>query len=319
MFRKRDDLVKFLVVAETGKIVAAADRLAITQPALSRVIARLEDQIKGQLLERIPTGVRLTPLGVMVADLARHVLREIEAAEETISLALAGHAGSFRVTTDPMWMQAVLPATIARFHETRPGVELKLQIASRKEGIRLLTNGESDLHCGGIDTNEPLPLFLRRDHFLDMTWGIVAHRDHPLHSSELTWDDLADYPWIDYDAPMKMEVGNGLPSVSVVLDDLHKGTGKRVRTIIRTDSVDLCLMGTGPYLSWLSLTFLDKLPGNFLKRLPLEFGTYRCRTGLVSRRSAERMPSFGYFRDIVRDIVLRECPHDAGGDAPPPA
>ena len=116
-----------------------------------------------------------------------------------------------------------------------------------------------------------------------------------------------------------MEVGNGRPSVTVVLDDLYRQTGKRVRTIIRTDSVDLCLMGTGPYLSWLSLTFLDKLPGNFLKRLPLELGTYRCRTGLVSRRSAERMPSFGYFRDIVRDIVLPACPDDAGGGAPPPA
>ena len=118
---------------------------------------------------------------------------------------------------------------------------------------------------------------------------------------------------------MKMEVGHGLPSVTVVLDDLHRETGKRASTIIRTDSVDLCLMATGPYLSWLSLTFLDKLPRNFLKRLPLEFGTYRCRTGLVSRRSAERMPSFGYFRDIVRDIVLRECPDDDGGGAPPPA
>ena len=71
MFEKRSDLIKFLTVVEAGKILAAADRLAITQPALSRVIAKLEDRFGGRLFERIPTGVRLTVLGTMVAGFAR--------------------------------------------------------------------------------------------------------------------------------------------------------------------------------------------------------------------------------------------------------
>ena len=149
MFDRRDDLVRFLAVAETGKILIAADRLAMTQPALSRVIARLEAQLEGRLFERLPTGMRLTPLGVMAADLARHVLREIEAAEETIDATVSGRAGSFRVTAGPMWMQAVLPAAVARFHAACPGVELKLHTTTHAEGLRLLAAGESDLHCGG--------------------------------------------------------------------------------------------------------------------------------------------------------------------------
>ena len=80
MFDRRADLIKFLTVAETGKILVAADKLAITQPALSRVIARLEEELDGPLFERIPSGVRLTSLGVVAADLARHILREMEAA-----------------------------------------------------------------------------------------------------------------------------------------------------------------------------------------------------------------------------------------------
>ncbi len=63
MFEKRNDLIKFLAVAETGAILSAADKLGITQPALSRVVARLERQFGGRLFDRMSTGVRLTPLG----------------------------------------------------------------------------------------------------------------------------------------------------------------------------------------------------------------------------------------------------------------
>lgn len=75
MFEKRKDLLKFLVVAETGTILTAADKLSMTQPALSRTITRLEEQFKGQLFERIPTGVRLTEFGSQVAEQSRRILR----------------------------------------------------------------------------------------------------------------------------------------------------------------------------------------------------------------------------------------------------
>ena len=63
--------MKFLAVAEAGKIGAAAERLAIAQPALTRTIARLEARFGARLFERLPTGVRLTPLGETAAELAR--------------------------------------------------------------------------------------------------------------------------------------------------------------------------------------------------------------------------------------------------------
>lgn len=63
-------------------------------------------------------------------------------------------------------------------------------------------------------------------------------------------------------------------------------------------------MGTGPYLSWLSLRFLEKLPGVLLEPLPLEFGTRRCHTGIVSRRSAESLSPFRRFEEIVRTVAL---------------
>ena len=59
----------------------AADRLEMTQPALTRVIARLEREFDGRLFERLPKGVRLTSLGATAAEVGRRILSEIEAAE----------------------------------------------------------------------------------------------------------------------------------------------------------------------------------------------------------------------------------------------
>ena len=303
MFEKRKDLTKFLAVAEAGAILSAADKLGITQPALSRVVARLERQFGGRLFDRMSTGVRLTPLGAVVVDLARHILYEIEIAEEKISATLSGRTGSLRVTAGPVWMGAVLPDVIARFHETCPGVELKLKTTPLSEGIRLLANGDSDLHCGGISGNEPLPQFLRSERFLDMTWGIVAHKNHPLHSGTLNEEALADYPWIDFDAPMRTDTANGRPGLTGVLDQLYDRTSKRVKTVTRAGCGGLFLMGAGPCLSWLSLTFLHRLPGQPLKPLPVAFGSYRYRAGMISRRSADDLSPFGLFRDIVREVA----------------
>ena len=56
MFDRREHPVRLPAVAETGKIHAAADRRAMTRPALSRTVARLEQRFGGRLFERLPTG-----------------------------------------------------------------------------------------------------------------------------------------------------------------------------------------------------------------------------------------------------------------------
>ena len=60
----------------------------------------------------------------------------------------------------------------------------------------------------------------------------------------------------------------------------------------------------GPYLAWLSLTFLDRLPGGFLRPLPVRFGRFRYRTGFVARRSAGDLAPFRKLEAIVRETAL---------------
>ena len=300
MFERRRDLVRFLTVADAERIVAAADQLAITQPALSRTVAQLEREFGARLFERLPTGVRLTRVGAVVAGHARRILREIEDGEATVAAALAGRSGRVSITAAPVWLQAVVAPAVHAFHAAFPEVELKLRTATWREGVRLLADGRSDLHCGGIDTGEVLPPFLRRERFLDVTAGIVAARDHPLLAAAPRIRDLAGWPWIDVDGP-----GDGdQPSLAGVLDKLRDRTGRPGRAVVRTRSAGLSLLATGPWLAWLPIELLERLPGVPLKALPLAFGRRRYRTGFVARRAAEDLAPFRMLEAAVRSAAL---------------
>ncbi len=304
MFEKRSDLIRFLAVTETGTVRLAAERLAMTQPALTRVIARLEGRLGARLFERLPDGVRLTALGATVADRARRILREFHDAETEIDAARAGRTGIIRVTANPTWTEVVLARAAARFHERYPAIELDIETATRAEGLRRLARGETDLHCGGIDAGERLPDHLRRERFLDMSAGIVAWHAHPLLDREITAGELARAAWIDLDAPAPPAPGgDGRPSLATLLDRLHETTDTEVSTIVRSGSAGLFLIAHGPYLAWLSLTFLERLPGASIRPLPVTLGRYHYRSGFVARRSAEDLPPFRCLEAIVRETA----------------
>lgn len=208
VFERRSDLVRLLAVANAEKIVTAADRLAMTQPALSRVLARLEREFGGRLFERIPAGVRSARLGALVVAHARRILREAENGEEAVT---AARAGRFSVTAPPLWIEAVVAPAVQAFHAAFPEVELKLRTAAWREGLRLLADGRTDLHCGGLEPGEALPAHLRSERFLDVTSGVVRSAD------------LALWPWIDFDGPAVADAGP--TSLTAVLDELRALTG----------------------------------------------------------------------------------------------
>ena len=304
MFETRSDVVRFLAVVRAGSIRRAAERLCMTQPPLTRIIARLEHRFGGRLFDRLPHGVRVTALGVAVADQARRILREFDTAKELTDTVRSGRTGVFRITADSVWSEAVIAPTFPRFQVDFPGIELRLETASRAVGLRRLEDGESDLHCGGIDEGERLPDFLRREPFLEITTGVVASRDHPLLSRTVTEEDLVHSPWVDCDPPATGPWGNDPSSLDGLLEHLYETTRTRVRTIVRSGSAGLSLLTGSPYLTWLPLTFLERLRGACLQPLPTSFGRRRYRSGFVARRSAEDLPPFRKLETMVRETAL---------------
>ena len=149
-----------------------------------------------------------------------------------------------------------------------------------------------------------LPAFLRREPLLRVSAGIVARRDHPLQSARPTPGDLAHCAWVDCDAPVRIKDPAREPSLGAVLERLGERAGVRAGPVLRAGASGLFHLARGPWLSWLPLTFLARLPELGLKPLPTPFGRRRYRAGLVARRSAEDLAPVRLFEDIVRDIAL---------------
>ena len=91
---------------------------------------------------------------------------------------------------------------------------------------------------------------------------------------------------------------------TAVLEDLRGPAGRRAQTIVRAGSAGLFLMATGPFLAWVPLGFLERMPGPALRPLPLAFVWHRCRSGFVSRPTAGDLPPFRLLRKAVRDAAL---------------
>ena len=133
--------------------------------------------------------------------------------------------GLFRVTAAPVWMQAVVAPVVRACHAAFPEAKLKLRTATWRNGVRLLADGRSDLHCGGLDTGKALPAHLRRERFLGVAAGIVAARGHPLPAAGPEPRDLADRPWIDLDGTDATPGGRSSVPVRPALHYLRQSRG----------------------------------------------------------------------------------------------
>ena len=141
-----------------------------------------------------------------------------------------------------------------------------------------------------------------------LSWGQASRSrkssgSHSLLSGGATAEALADWPWVDCVADLGP--GSEAPSLDDLLDRLRSRTGRHVVSVIRAGAAGLALMASGPYLTWLPLELLARLPGRPLSPLPLEFGRRRCPTGLVLRRSAESLAPVRTLRDLIQDTAHR--------------
>ncbi len=139
------DLEAIVMLAETLHFGRAADRLHVSQPALSKRIRRLEERIGGPLLVRRYRDVRLTEAGRLLADRARHLLHESAAAVSLSQRAARGEAGLLRIGFGIASLLGLLPEVLLRFRRAYPGVQLQLRDMSTPDQVNALIGGDIDV------------------------------------------------------------------------------------------------------------------------------------------------------------------------------
>jgi DNA-binding transcriptional LysR family regulator len=163
-------LETFCVVAEAGSLSKAAERLHLTQPAITRQVRALERDVGALLLTRSPTGVVLTPVGQEVLVHARAAVAAVRAARQA-ARGTTQQAGRLSIAAGMMAMQYVLPPVVARFRAAHPQVEVDLQPTHQRVAVERLLRYEVDVAVlsSPVRSAQVRSIALRRDPLLFVT------------------------------------------------------------------------------------------------------------------------------------------------------
>jgi DNA-binding transcriptional LysR family regulator len=150
----------FHAVAEERSISRAANRLMVSQPAVSKQLSELERSLKTKLVDRLPRGVRLTASGELLIGYARRIFAQAEEAERAMGELAGGRRGRLAVAATPTIGTYWLPSLLVKYRRIYPGVEMRMEVHPTTTIARLLLDGavdvglaESAAESEGIDSS----------------------------------------------------------------------------------------------------------------------------------------------------------------------
>ncbi len=168
----------FIAVADLGTFSKAAESLFITQPAISKRIALLEDQLGSKLFDRIGKRVILNQAGKALLPIARRILQDMKESQRVIDNLNGQVSGDLSLVTSHHIGLRRLPDTLKRFAETYPQVRLDLAFMDSENACQEIEKGNFEL---GVVT---LPLSKPKRLLLTPLWNdpltIAVATDHPL-------------------------------------------------------------------------------------------------------------------------------------------
>src|SRR5215208_5339744 len=184
----------FLAVAQVGSFTGAANRLHLTQSAVSVLISELELVFGLRLFDRTTRLVQLTEAGREFQPVAHKVLAELEGAISSSRELAAQKRGRVAIAATPLMSSLLLPGAIARYAELQPGVNVVLHDTLAGQIQPKVLGGEVDF---GIGTFERSARELVAEALMTDKLVLACPVDHPLASrQQVAWRELAGYPFI---------------------------------------------------------------------------------------------------------------------------
>jgi DNA-binding transcriptional LysR family regulator len=188
------DLYYFEAIADCGHMGRAAERVFRTQPALSKCIQRLEEQLSAALFERVGHRLVLTPVGDALLARARFLRRSLEDTVREVDDVARGVTGHVRIGHTATAAEQLLPKVISLLRREMPGVTMELGMGMNDELRTSLRAGDHDLLVGPLSPGdgEFTSHVMFSDHVV-----VACSRSHPLAGRpRVRMKDLAACGWV---------------------------------------------------------------------------------------------------------------------------
>ncbi|WP_442511969.1 LysR family transcriptional regulator [Novipirellula sp. SH528] len=187
-----DQLTHFLKIAQTANITRAAEELGLSQPAVSRSLQRLEEEIGQPLFERQSRKMVLTDAGELLVSRARQIMSIID---DTLSeITDDGQSGRIRLGAIPTIAPYFLPGLLHQFASVFPKARLLVQEEPTQSLLQRLTQGELDLAILAL----PIPAkYLEIDNLFEEELHLVMPAGHPLsQKKQIRLADIQTLPFV---------------------------------------------------------------------------------------------------------------------------
>ena len=286
----------FLAVGEASNLTKAAARLRVAQPALSRTVRDLENEIGVDLLRRSSRGVTLTAEGKLFLREVREVLKHVDDSVENVRALARGEYGELHIGYIPIPTAEILPRALEAFRKAMPGVKLVLHNLSTDELIARLRTGSlevavivqpSEEQATGIEFRK-----LRR-----YGWCVALSRQHPLvRLKSIPLEKLADEKLVILSRQSYSEYYR-------VLERIFGRIRLRPRIAMECDSENSLFMEVEAGRAVAIVTTVAKLgTGKRLVHRPLT-GTIETQlVGIARAINADVTPAGEKFCDILRKL-----------------
>lgn len=184
----------FVAVAEIEHFTRGAEKLNLSQSAVSTLVRQLERNLGLRLFDRHTRLLRLTEAGAEVLPIVKQAITDIEGVVDSIRELNQLRRGRVSVAAGTVQAALLLPHAIREFCSRHPMISVSLHDVAEKVVIEMVRTGVADLGVGTLPDGEPdlVGITLMADPFL-----VVMPQRHPLMAKrELVWRDLQDVPLI---------------------------------------------------------------------------------------------------------------------------
>ncbi len=285
-----------LALVEYGSFVAAAARMRMSQPALTRAIKRLEADLGVRLFDRTTRRVQVTAAGREFAAVAERMLNDLGITVQSVREVAEERRGLVVLSSVMSVAGAALPGIVAAYRADRPGVEIHVRESVHGSVLEDVRSGVADFGIGYVDG---LPDYAVGTALGRETFGVVMSPGHAFAARrKLALSDLAEQPIIAL--PTDSRTRRTVDAAAAMT-----GVALRQMVVVTQISTLLGLVAANVGVGIVPLGAVRGAAGRGLRVVPLE-PRLVSRIGVIALREREPTPAASGFLALLR----RRWPRD---------
>jgi DNA-binding transcriptional LysR family regulator len=288
----------FVAVADSRHFTRAAASVHVAQPSLSKQVRSLERELGATLFNRVRGNVTLTDAGETLLPLAKRILADVESAKVQIRELVGLGRGTLRLGATPTLATVLLPAALARFCASYPGVDIRVEERGGRELVGLLAEGQLDLALVVLPLRSR-DIALSTSPLFHESLVAAAPADGSITTAKwLRVRDLARYPLV--------MLRDGYEMREVVLAALRREQVE-ARVAIEGGELDAVLSFVEAGLGLAVVPSMVVEGRSELRSIPFARPGLMRTVGMAHRRDAEPPAAAHAFRSELRAHLLQEA------------